>query len=586
MEQKFQDTIKWINLDTRNFILGTILIFIFYILIICLVGNVYIGGIISIISFSLIGYSNMRKLDMLGEPLYPVDFYQITHIKDLYKMAGGHSILIIIILLSAIFFISARIVKKLPKITLSWIFRATTIMLCIAIIYSYANFSKSFLKKFVEKSGIDVVLWNQPVNYSENGFVFGILSNLQTKVMDEPEGYSKENVLKIAEKYKDEADAINKERTPSLSVKPNIIFVMDETFWDPTRLNYLNFSEDPMKNIRSLKSQYSSGWLLSPSFGGETANVEFEALTGLSMYNNIQGSVPYQQALDKKQGFPSIVSILEDQNYDTVAVHPYNKVFYKRDKVYSSLGFNTFISESEIKYKDVFSKDSYITDQSVVNQIVDLLKEKNKPVFIHAVTMQNHMPLFEDKYGGNSISISSSADIGENNVKELEIYSEGIKKSDEAIKNLVDQVSKINEPTILVFWGDHLPALDSVIYEQWKNSNNQTFENDRVLGETPLLIYSNFNLKKDELNTISPAFLGVSIFDIMGSKLSPYYAMLESIKSELPGLRYNVLVDSKGDLKSKLSESEKNMLNDYKMIQYDLLMGKQYSMPILFNSNK
>lgn len=586
MSYYFHGTLNWVNEHTRIFFLGTILIYAVYLLLVGIVGNVYVGSIIASISFLLIGYSNMKKMNMLGEPLYPVDFYQVFHLETLLKIAGVHSMFIVITCILAIFFVFSRIVKKLPKIKLNRSFRAITIIVCVAVIYSYRNYQSSFLNKYVEKSGVTVVLWSQPDNYIANGFVFGLLSNLQTDVMDIPEGYNKENVLKIAEKYKAEADAINKERNSSLSVKPNIIFVMDESFWDPTRLNYLNYSEDPMKNIRNLMSEYSSGWLLSPCFGGGTANVEFEALTGLSMYNNIQGSIPYQQSLDGKKDFPSIVSILEQQNYDTIAIHPYSKVFYKRDKAYASLGFNSFISEKDIKYKETFNKDAFISDQSVVNQITDVLKEKDKPVFIHAVTMQNHMPYFEGKNGNNSISVSTNAQIEENSVKELESYTEGIKKSDEAIKNLVDQISKINEPTMLVFWGDHLPALNNDIYEQWKNSNSENFEFDRALGETPLLIYSNFNLKKDELNTISPAFLGVSIFDMMGSKLSPYYAMLETIKSNIPGLKDNVLVDSKGDLKNQLSESEKNMLNDYKMIQYDLLMGKQYSMPILFNSNK
>lgn len=583
----FHGTINWIITHTENFLLGTILIYTFYILIICIVGNVYVGGMISIISFFLIGYSNMRKLNMLGEPLYPVDFYQVMHMETLLKIAGVHSLFIISSCIAALFFIFTRIVKKLPKINLNWAFRGVIIIICSAIIYSYGNYENSFLNKYVEKSGVSVVLWSQPDNYISNGFVFGLLSNLQTDIMEKPEDYTKENVLKIAQKYKAAADDINRERSSSISIpsKPNIIFVMDESFWDPTRLNYLNFSEDPMKNIRSLMSQYSSGLLLSPCFGGGTANVEFEALTGLSMYNNIQGSIPYQQSLDTKSQFPSIVSTLEEQNYDTVAIHPYNKVFYKRDKVYTSLGFNSFISEKDIKYKEILNKDAFISDQSVVNEITDVLKEKDKPVFIHAVTMQNHMPYFEGKNGENSISISTNVNLEENSIKELESYSEGIKKTDAAIKNLVDQISKINEPTMLVFWGDHLPVLNNDIYEQLKNTNSQNFENERVLSETPLLIYSNFNLKKDELKTVSPAFLGVSIFDMMGSKLSPYYAMLETIKTNIPGLKDNVLIDSKGNLKNELSESEKNMLNEYKLIQYDLLMGKQYSLPVLFNSN-
>lgn len=137
---------------------------------------------------------------------------------------------------------------------------------------------------------------------------------------------------------------------------------MSEVFWDPTRMASLGLSEDPMKNIRQVISQHSSGWLLSPVYGGGTANTEFEALTGFSMYNIISGSGPYQQALDKKGLMPSMVSMLEEQVYESLAMHAYKGMFYKRDRVYNILGFDDFIDNSKMKYKDSLAEGSYISD--------------------------------------------------------------------------------------------------------------------------------------------------------------------------------------------------------------------------------
>jgi phosphoglycerol transferase MdoB-like AlkP superfamily enzyme len=576
------DTLEWISGNTKNFFLSTLLVFFIYLFSLSLIGNIYISSIICLIIFAALGYSNESKLSLLGEPLYPVDFYQIKHVKCLFNMIGGSiSTFTILIIIAIIFFIVYRI-KKSSKIYLSMFQRAVLLVLSCFVIYSYVHFDKTFINELTMRAGVDVILWNQPENYNSNGFIFGLLSNLQNNVIEEPEGYSEEVIRQISEKYIQEANKLNNERASTEAVSPNIVFIMSETFWDPTRLSNINFSADPMPNIRDIMSSYSSGWLLSPAYGGGTANVEFEALTGLSMYNLVPGSVPYQQNLDKKSSFPSIVSLLEEKGYDTLAIHPYNKVFYKRDKVYNALGFNSFIGQAEMKHTEMLSKNSYISDQAVVEEVMNKLKENSKSLFIHTVTMQNHLPISEGKYGTNSIAING---LSEEPTKELETYSEGIKQTDLAVKSLVDNLAEFNEPTIVVFWGDHLPALNTSIYEEAGYYNSDSYINERNLSETPLFIYANFDLEKKSLKTLSPAFLGVTLFDMLGQPISPYYAMLKDLQSHLPGLKNTVTVDSEGNIKNELTDEENLLIKNYKLIQYDLMNGKDYSLPMIFNNN-
>ncbi|SKA90164.1 Phosphoglycerol transferase MdoB [Clostridium sp. USBA 49] len=572
-------TLIWFVSNIKISIFNTIFIFFIYLLIISIAGNFTTGFIIGFIVFLIFNFANSQKLSILGEPIYPVDFYQVLEIKSLFKFVKGSFSLSFLIIFFVLLFAFVKAIKKLPRISLSLKNRVISIILSGFMLYSYLNFSNSFLNNILSKAGVTIVFWNQPVNYSTNGFMIALLSNLQNDIMAMPENYTEENVNKIALKYKEKAEEINKDRNISSSENPNIVFVMDESFWDPTKLTNLKFSDDPMKNIREIMSNSSSGALLSPSFGGCTANVEFEALTGFSMYNLFPGTVPFQQGFQKDTKIPSIASILKNDNYDTLAIHPYNKIFYKRSKVYPLIGFDYFTSEENIRYKDRLTKDSYISDQSVVNEILDVLNEKNNPQFIHAVTMQNHLPITDGKHGENSISISG---LNEEDAKELETYSEGIKQSDIAIKNLIDGVSKLKEPTIVVFWGDHLPSLSNSIYEDSKYLGDDESLNERKLSETPLFIYSNYNLKKENLKTISPAFLGVTLFDILNKPLTPYYAMLEDIKSQVPGLKSSVLIDSNSNIKKDLSDDEKELIEEYKLIQYDLLLGKQYSLPLMF----
>lgn len=570
----------WVSANIGITILNTFFIFFIYLLIIALIGNFTIGTITGCLVLTLLCYANSKKILVLGEPIYPVDFYQVLEIKSLLKFVqGSFSPIYIVILLLAVFLI-IKFIKKLPKFRLTFSKRLAAFLISAFMIYSYINFTHSFLKDIVDKSGVVIVFWNQPENYSANGFMMGLLSNFQNEIMPKPVEYNEESVLKIAEKYKQEALEINKDRAETSDVKPNIVFVMSESFWDPTRFTNVDFSEDPMKNIRNLMADYSSGYMLSPSFGGSTANVEFEALTGLSMYHLLSGTVPYQQAFPEGAKVPSLASMLKEDNYDTIAIHPYNKIFYKRYKVYPALGFDDFISEETISYKDRLNKEAYISDQSVVDEIWDRLNKEDKPQFIHAVTMQNHLPVFDGKYGNNSITVSG---LSSDNEKELETYSEGIKKSDMAMKDLVDKLSTLEEPTILVFWGDHLPAVNNSIYEEAKYSTDDKNENERKLSETPLFIYSNYGLEKQELKTMSPAFLGVTLYDILDKTMPPYYAMLEEIKSKVIGLKSDLLIDPNGNIKSELTEEEKQLLEEYKLIQYDLLIGDQYSLPALFD---
>lgn len=575
--------IDWTQGKTKIFILSSLFVLCFYFFFFSLTGRLYLSFILSMCVAVLFGLTHSNKMIFLGEPLYPSDFKQVTHILEVIPMVLGSFAVWKLLLALVVFLLILGYVLILytqsNEIKGTWWVRGVLLCLSIFIFYSFFHYPKTYVKAWAEQSDVKIIRWNQPSNYRDNGFVFGFLSNLHVDAFDKPAGYNKKTVLELANRILKNSEEKSLAESSSTE-KPNIIFIMSEAFWDPTKLENVSFSEDPLKITRNLMKEHSSGRVLSPTFGGGTANVEFEALTGFSMRFLKAGSLPYQQLIDQKDFVPSIVSELEAWKYESLAMHPYNKVFYKRNRVYDTFGFNEFLHMNSMKNKQ--TTGPYISDESVTNEILDNLKGKEQPVFLHAVTMQNHFPYAEDRYLKRSIKVTG---LSEKSNVELEVYAEGISQSDKALGLLVEKLEDLNEPTIVVLWGDHLPILgqNKAIYEEAKFTEpyNPKVELQKF-SETPLLIYSNYDIPKEELKVMSPAFLGPTVFNLAGLVQPPFYTFLKEVKKELPGIKPGLLINSEQKSMFNLSQKQQQLLKDYQLLQYDLLVGKQYSREILF----
>ncbi len=573
-------TLQWIEGSTRIFFAGALLLFFIYLFVFTLIGNIYVSSVVTAILIFVMGFAHYNKLNLRVEPLYPSDFSQITQMKDVIPMVKEYLSIqktVLIVLAAAVVLLIARF---LPKAKMSIWVRAVLAVATAGMIYAYVFYPTSFMKNFIEKKGnVSVVKWDQLQNYNYNGFVFGFISNLQNDAFEEPDGYSKQKVLATAAKYQKKTAA----QTPvkGQAKKPNIVYIMSEAFWDPTELPNVQFSEDPMKNLRKLREEYSSGYNLSPAFGGATANVEFEALTGFSNYFLKIGSVPYQDLVDRKTFIPTMVSDLEGQGYRSLAIHPYNKVFYKRNKDYQTFGFDQFVDMTKMEHQE--KSGPYISDESMSKDIFDQLKNEKKPMFIHAVSVQNHFPYVPNRYPENTVKVSGLSPASN---EMLEVYSEGIKQADAALQLLVDKLETLDEPTIVVFWGDHLPILgqDLAIYKESKfaDTDDKNLYEEKY-AETPLLIYSNYGLKKQDLHALSPSYFGPVVYDMAGLKQPAFYNLLDEVKKELPGLRTTVQIDGNQKyVTNNLTKKQKQLLKDYQLLQYDLLVGKQYSKDLLY----
>ena len=224
-----------------------------------------------------------------------------------------------------------------------------------------------------------------------------------------------------------------------------------------------------------------------------------------------------------------------------------------------------------------------IGDLSMSKEIVDELNKREQPTFIHAVTMQNHFPYNPERFEENKIEVSGLTN--EESKAELEIYTEGVRRSDEALQYLIEQLNGLERPTLLVFFGDHLPVLgtNKAIYkEAGYIENEETLSEKLTMSETPLLMYANFDLPNDNLGLVSPIYFSNLVLDYAGLNKSPFYQFLSELHKEIPVLKDDLKVDKNGEEIKDLTHKQKEMLEQYKLIQYDLLAGKQYSKDILF----
>ncbi|MGM1382756.1 LTA synthase family protein [Bacillus cereus group sp. BceL101] len=588
VNMSFIEAMNWIYFYNMQFILSFVVIYAIYILVYNLIGKVFLSMVLTSCTLVILCIVNYLKLIFRGDPLYPSDFTQITHMQSVIPMVMDYFSwsYIFVIILSIVACIVAGIYMRryIQNVKIHLGIRALLVVGSIFVLYAYGNFANTFMNKVFQKSGVDFVLWNQNENYASNGFVLGFISNLDTTVMEKPKNYSKENMLQIANNIKKQYSGnIGSQKKKE---KPNIIFVMSESFWDPTKVTNLSFSEDPVPNLHHYIENFPGGQTISPTFGGNTANVEFEALTSYSMSLLKPGSIPYQQVITNKKEIPSIPTALKKEGYYTSAIHSFGRTFFKRDDVYKVLGFDKFNAEDTMENVDI--DGDYISDLAMSKEIIAELEEQKQPTFIHAVTMQNHFPFTEGRFGENLIEISGLEN--EESKGELETYTEGLRRSDEALQYLIEQLDNFDRPTLLVFFGDHLPSLgtNKSFYKEneyitnEKTSNEKTSNERLAMAQTPLLMYANFDMPNDNLGLVSPIHFSNLIFDYAGLNKSLFYQFLSELYKEIPVLRDELKVDKNGEVINDLTKKQKEMLEQYKMLQYDLLVGNQYSKDILF----
>ena len=412
-----------------------------------------------------------------------------------------------------------------------------------------------------------------------NGMAVTFAMDLAYVTVEKPSGYDAAKEQAVLESYteqEDDADSSDKKEK-----QPNIIVVMNESFSDLKVLGDFTTNEDYMPFIHSLKKNTIKGSLYMSIFGSGTCNSEFEYLTGNSMSFLQNGIIAYTQVVKDK--LPNMTYLLKEQGYKgNLALHPYLASGWNRVQVYDYMGFDHFYSETDFKNPTMYRK--YISDESDFKKIEELYEnrtEKDEPFYLFNVTMQNHGG-FDKTYSNfhNDIQITDN-----HKNEQAEQYLSLVKKTDDAFKQLVEYFSKVKEPTIIVMYGDHQPAVQSSFYDSLFGKSAGSLTNEELMNKyrTPFIIWANYDIKEKTIDKMSANYLSAYVMNEAGLETSPYQKFLLKLRKKLPVLTAMGCFDKKGKYyESALESPYSDMVKEYQILQYNNLIDTKHTVNSFF----
>lgn len=552
------DALQWTYLHIPAFLFNMILLTSLLLLFTAITGRTrWAYWIVFIMAFLLSLISGI-KMKILGVPLLPMDFVLTSETEDmtqyLHNIVQAKTLIGIIVYIGAsvglLYYIPGMVKKIKGKERIA--FAAAAVLIIAAVFYE----PKAMMQGMF---GIEEKTWNQKDNILSNGLMLSTLLNLDDMKVAKVEGYDEDSIAAIVNRP---ADSVKAGDTAD-SVKPNIIVVLSEAFWDPTVIPNLKFSRDPIPGFHKLAEKFPSGWLLSPQYGGGTANVEFEVLTGNSMRFMPAGSTPYNQYMTHQ--VDSLASIAARQGYTTTSINPFYNWFFNSRTVYKNMGFSKFIS-SEF-FNQVFA-GPYLADDETANVVIKEATESPGPDMIFTNTMENHFHYWPGKFPENTIRVEG---VDGQAKGFLETLAQGINGADRMLLKLVDHFSQSGEPTLIVFFGDHLPSLGDdykgFIDSKWISGTNDPQFLEKMY-RTPLLVWNNYLPEDNEDLYMSPSFLGPYILEKANMKGTYYTDFLKELYKKIPRIPPK-------DHYAEMNIKEED-LKDYEKLQYDIMFGDQH----------
>lgn len=378
----------------------------------------------------------------------PFSYTDLKLVNDLFTMQSNYfskgEALAVIILVAAVITFIVVLWKKGPKYT----GRQHRIASALSI-GAFALFIPMVTQAAVSNNILASYFENIAQGYKDYGFVYSFSASVVDRGMKAPKNYSDETVQAALDK-------VNTENTTA-EEKPNIICVLLESFVDPNEINFLNYSKNPVPNFEALSKNYSTGYLTVPVVGAGTANSEFEVLTGMGMQFFGLGEYPYKTIL-KTNTCESIAGNLKSLGYGTEVVHNNGGNFYSRAHVFSQMGFDNFTSKEMMDITEYTPLGTWPTDDILVGEVEKALDSTEQSDFVYTITVEGHGIYPTEKVIENpDVTVTGAPTEEENN--QWEYYVNQIHNVDKFIANLTDMLSKRDEKTVVVFFGDHLPTM-------------------------------------------------------------------------------------------------------------------------------
>lgn len=576
-------------------LLDFILYVVIYMLLLLLFNNVRNASIVMTILTALFGFLNyeltvFRSMSFIASDIY--SFMTAMSVANTYQIQidvdSAEYIMLAIVMVAAML--------KLEKIPLFHRKRSRFLYLlgCIASValvvevYVYSSFLGSI--------GVDFRVYRPQYKYRYYGTLLTTARTFGYLHVAEPKGYSEEAVKKIIADFREEqgkeVEQAGSEEGEKKEVKgprktPNIIVIMNESFADLKAVGDLPVTQDYMPYFRGLDNTIK-GYTYASIFGGNTANSEFEFLTGNTLAFLPDNSVPYQLFL--RDQVPGLTHALKDQGFGPCfALHPYYKTGYSRYKVYPLMGFDQFYTSDDFSiFTDTVNY--HITDYEDYKKITDLYerkKEKDVPFYMFNVTMQNHGSYDGSLYEtGDDILLEGSYQWYDR----TEQYLNMIKMSDDALKYLVEYFDKVKDPTVILFFGDHQPDLDESFYNALVGGDISELEGEELekLYKVPFLIWANYDIKERNVDKTSMNYLSTYLAEVSGIEKTDYLDYLTQLRKKIPCINALGYWGDDGqyyDLNDQTSPYYET-LQEYRFLEYNNIFGKEEQVSDFFYLKK
>ena len=592
------------------FVLNVILVALLYLMLLMLFNRFWTASIVILAVGIIVAAIEHFKVEIRYEAILPADLGFLgsntgnmltfipagAHVTILVALGAFAALLALILVLRHFDGRKGRMIRT-DNLSLNLTSRLILLLLPILVFALYCihvSTTDSLANKFSRALGDTPSMWDSVYDAQRNGPLVAFTRQLNPKIMDKPSNYSEETMKKVAARYQKEAETINASRTNNLT-DSTAVYVLSESFSDPSRVPGLKTNKDSMPNIRKIKAGTTSGLMLSSGYGGGTANLEYMGLSGLSMANfDSSLSSPYQQLVPSQHWTPTI-NQLWGAPVNSLGYHPYESSMYSRATNYKKFGFSHFYTltgPDVIKYQDKIDESPYVSDKSSYDSALEGIKSGKTNKFIQIITMQNHMP-YHEWYENNDYTAESTTGtpLGDDEQQSIETYQKGVEITDQATQEFLNELDALDKPVTVVFYGDHLPGIYSSASEDGNNS--------LALHLTDYFIWSNKasssqGNKASDAAYSSPNFFVAQAADHMNAKVSPYLAFLTEMHSKIAAMEppvvnkvqgwdripegQNIYLDQNGNPMSTddFDKETKQLLADYKLIQYDITAGKNY----------
>lgn len=592
------------------FVLNVILVALLYLMLLMLFNRFWTASIVILAVGIIVAAIEHFKVEIRYEAILPADLGFLgsntgnmltfipagAHVTILVALGAFAVLLALILVLRHFDGRKGRMIRT-DNLSLNLTSRLILLLLPILVFALYCihvSTTDSLANKFSRALGDTPSMWDSVYDAQRNGPLVAFTRQLNPKIMDKPSNYSEETMKKVAARYQKEAETINASRTNNLT-DSTVMYVLSESFSDPSRVPGLKTNKDSMPNIRKIKAGTTSGLMLSSGYGGGTANLEYMGLSGLSMANFESSlSSPYQQLVPSQHWTPTI-NQLWGAPVNSLGYHPYESSMYSRATNYKKFGFSHFYTltgPDVIKYQDKIDESPYVSDKSSYDSALEGIKSGKTNKFIQIITMQNHMP-YHEWYENNDYTAESTTGtpLGDDEQQSIETYQKGVEITDQATQEFLNELDALDKPVTVVFYGDHLPGIYSSASEDDNNS--------LALHLTDYFIWSNKasssqGNKASDAAYSSPNFFVAQAADHMNAKVSPYLAFLTEMHSKIAAMEppvvnkiqgwdripegQNIYLDQNGNPMSTddFDKETKQLLADYKLIQYDITAGKNY----------